>query len=257
MTYSKVLSSFFLFILVCISLVSCIAYHYVPSTPYVPLNTQKGELKLNLSYNCYQIGYSLSDRFSVFSTGFHRVNTYHSILEKEGSGSDSGGDEFYDYSIGGSYFKSINSITYELLGGIGYGSNYFHHHKDLYYYDFEINSNKTSYYIQPDIGVKFNEYSEMSLFSRFIGCHYYNMRTNGDFRNGKSIDPSDSYFVGRKSLDLYFIEPGLMCRAGFKHFKLEFSGMTAFSLNNSMIVYQSIHLNVSAYLNLNLFKEKK
>src|SRR4051812_39472283 len=88
-------------------LFGCTGYQYIASPSYVPFNTKKGDLKANISYNHVQLGYSLTNHFSLFATGYKRDGgtaiNFESWGTKEGGGANSYKDHSHEINVGTSY----------------------------------------------------------------------------------------------------------------------------------------------------------
>src|SRR4051812_22575084 len=98
-----------------ILLTGCTAYQYVPSPCYVPLHADKKEVNINAYKNAFQIGYSPTNKFSVFATyHFKNLNQPLRFGYKESSGDVSRTNNSYEINFGGGYFKNKNKIAYEI-----------------------------------------------------------------------------------------------------------------------------------------------
>lgn len=245
-------------LVVLITLSSCSGYYYSASPHYVPFNSEKGDIKTNISANFMQTGYAFSNHFSVFSTGYYRYQarpSYETIGGKENSGDDIHGDETYEINLGGSYFYKKNNLQFEVLFGAGFGDLEFNHIIDFYYDDYEFNMNCKKYniFIQPNIGFRFNKNLDLNLSTKFSQQNFYNIETDvvwGDY-NGEEI--CDDYFFDKTRTSLYYIEPALTFRAGLEKLKVQVQMIPVFSLNETYIRYREFSINLSLYINLNLF----
>ena len=248
----------FVFLLILITLSSCSGYYYTASPHHVPLNTGKGELKTNIGINSLQAGYTISNHLSLFTTGYYRYKatniSFETMLGKENSGDDIHADKSYEINLGGSYFYNYNKLVFEVLFGAGIGNLEFEHVIDLYEadYEFNLNSQKYNIFIQPNIGIKFNEHISLNLSTKFSQQHLYNIKTDlvwGDYTN-EAI--SDDYFFNKSNANLYFIEPGLTFQFGGERVKMQTQIIPVFNLSETYIRYRELSLNLSLFVNLNL-----
>ena len=244
-------------LLILIFLSSCSGYYYTASPHHVPLNTKKGELKANLGINSLQAGYSISNHFSLFTTGYYRYKatsiSFETIGGKENSGDDIHEDKSYEINFGGSYFYNQNKLVYEILFGAGLGNLEFQHVIDLYESDYEFNMNSQKYniYIQPNIGIKFNEHLSLSLSTKFSQQHLYNIKTDLIWGSYSDEAISDDYFFNKSFANLYFIEPGLTFRFGGEKLKMQTQIIPVFNLSETYIRYKELSLFLSLFINLN------
>lgn len=260
---------------------SCKPYQYMSSNQYVPLNKEKNELKANVGLssgpffhsgnyhekrlahiyeiiNSLQLGYTITNHISVFSTGFYRDKwSQSSIFTSENDNTIWGNSGLKELNFGCSYYKFYNNHTFEILSGVGFGK-LFYDYSDNYVEFTEVffmKANKLNYYIQPDFSLMLNENVEIGLFSKFLYCRYYNISYTTE--NIEYVKMSEhKYFMGRESANLYFIEPGLVIRRGSKLFKIQFSASKTINLNINKITYQPLSVKLSLFLNFNLSTKK-
>jgi len=245
-------------LLLSVILSGCSGYYYTASPHFLPNNSEKGDIKLNVSANFMQAGYAFSGHFSVFSTGYYRYQarqSFETLGGKENSGDDIHADESYEINLGGSYFYKKNKLQFEVLFGAGFGNLEFDHTIDYYYNDYKFNMDCKKYniFIQPNIGLRFNKKLDLSISTRISQQNFYNIKTDvvwGDY-NGEEI--SDDYFIGKTQASLYYIEPALTFRAGLEKFKVQVQMVPVFSLNETYIRYREFGINLSLYINLNAF----
>jgi hypothetical protein len=240
----------------------CSGYQYVSTPQYVPLNDKKGELKGNISFNSYQLGYSLSDNISIFTTGFYRypASSFNpeTMTGKENSGAYIRTDNMHDFSFGASYFIKHKVFNYELLGGLGFGNINYTSTKDLSNdYEFKMDATKSYVYLQPDFGYKVSHILEVAVFSRFSYNIYDNINTSSTIGSNTGIEPDDKYFLNKSNVDLFFAEPGVAVRVGSKNVKLNTQLSSTINLTGQNIRYREINVYLSLFVNLNILKEKK
>ena len=243
-------------LLILIVLSGCSGYYYTASPHHVPMNSQKGQLKTNIGINSLQAGYTVTNHFSFFTTGYFRYKAtnlnYETILSKENSGDDIHSDKSSEINIGGSYFYNLNKLTIEVLFGGGYGNLEFDHTIDFFEsdYNFDMNAQKYNLFVQPNIGIKFNNHLDLNLSTKFSQQNLYNIKSNvfwGDYTNEEI---SDDYFLNKTKASLYFIEPGLTFRFGGERIKMQTQIIPVFNLSETNIRYRELSLYLSLYINL-------
>ena len=249
-----------LILLIFITLAGCSGYYYSASPHYVPFNSAKGDLKTNIGINSLQSGYAVSNHFSLFATGYYRFRAstfdWGTFSTKENGGGNSYTDKSYEINLGGSYFKKQNKLQFEVLFGAGFGNLDFEHIIDVYIEDYEFNmsSQKYNLFIQPNIGIKFNEHLDLNLSTKFSQQNFYNIKSNvvwGDYRDEYICD---DFFFNKANASLYYIEPALTFRTGGEKLKLQVQMIPVFSLNETYIRYREFSINLSLYINLMINK---
>lgn len=244
-----------------ITAISGCAYHYVSSPQYVPLNDKKGELDANVSINCLQIGYSITDYMCLFSTGSLNANIQmFKDGGKENSGHKSGKYTSYSIDVGASIYKKSRLFNYELLAGLGAGKIKYTHEIDLWDFDdylSEMNASKINIFLQPDFGYKIKDIIEFGIFSKLIYEKYYNVQTSTHIGSNSTIDPADKYFENRTHANLIFAEPGLLIRAGFKKIKFYCEWSVPIQLTNADIRYKPFNMYLGASFSTDLLKQEK
>jgi hypothetical protein len=256
-----------------ILLAGCTGYQYVASPQYIPLNTRKGEVKGNISLNAVQLGYTVSNHFSLFASAYERNGGTSVNFEKwgtkEGGGANSYKDHANEINAGGSYFKCSDRFIYEIHAGAGKGKVYFVHDKDLREgYHFEMNANKTDAFIQPSFSYRipsakqFNteNFFQFGVFMKVVGYRYYDLKVKsviGRASGSDGADKEDLYFMNRNFRNLYFAEPGVCIRAGSKWIKGSTVLSVPVNLQGDNIRHRPLNLNISAFINFSLLKTKK
>ncbi len=248
----------FFFLLSVLLLTGCSAYQYISSPQYIPLNKKKGELKLAISSNSYQIGYAFSDKFSVFHTGYDRAfierSPFLGSLGKENMGNVNDKDGQSEFNLGASYFKKSEKFHYEVLAGVGYGKLHYQSENGFGYYSFDLKATKYNFFIQPDLCILLNENIELGAFAKLIFLDYFYHSNSG---NGLYLSSWDKSFYGGKSSVFYFIEPGFIARFGSENVKFQTQVSPAFNITNfgdKSIDYRKFNLRFSLFLSLDLFK---
>ncbi len=133
----------------CFLLSGCTGYQYVATPHYVPVNLEKGKLVGNVSFNYFQLGYTLSNNFSIYTTGYYRKNDGGIIkataLGLENAGAHIQTDKQRDFDLGITYFKKPGDyFSYEIVTGIGNGIVKYWNTQDLVHdYKFSFDSKKT------------------------------------------------------------------------------------------------------------------
>jgi hypothetical protein len=251
-------------------LFGCTGYQYIASPSYVPLNTKKGDLKANVSYNHIQLGYSLTNHFSAFATGFIRNGgtaiNFENWGTKEGGGANSYKDHSYEINLGMSYFVRVSNFAYELQLGGGGGKTYYEHEKDMYQenYFIEFNADKSNIFIQPSLSyvfkTKIDKIVQLGFFTKIVRDQFYNIRINTTLLTAPYNTPpdkEDAYFMNHNYRNLYFAEPGVCVRAGGRYVKGNAIVSVPFNLEGDNIRHRPINLYLSAFFNLNLLKKDK
>jgi len=239
----------------------CTGYQYIAPPQYVPVNLQKGKLNANFSFNYYQLGYTLSDKFSVYTTGYYRNNQggfiHSTILEKENGGAYIQTDKQKEFDLGMTFFKSIdNYFSYEIVSGVGSGSVEYSNTQDLFHdYEFSFNSKKLSLYVQPDFSFSLDKYMDITIFSRINYGRYYDM--NKSLILGEKHEPEkyDQHFYDRKNVNTLFFEPGIQYRVGWENIKFQLLYTRIFDLKSTGIQYRHSNLYLGLSLKLNLMKK--
>lgn len=244
-------------------LAGCDGYHYVSSPSFVPLNEKKGELHAMATFNAGQIGYSFTNHFSVFGTGYERMDDFNSPAwfgSEDDDGSIYTSDKGNEFNLGLSYFYPWENYRFEILSGGGIGYTDFEYQKDLYENDvFHMHADRANIFLQPDIGFKPNDIVEIGFFCRLNAYRYYNISASYSSFSYANNPPrkNDALFLDRKTMNLYFLEPGILARVGFKFLKIQ----TLISFTNNLSNYDisirpaNFYL-VSIFLDLS-FSEKK
>ncbi len=246
----------------CIFMSGCTGYQYVTVPHFVPVNTEKGNLTLNYSFNTFQAGYSMSNHFSAFVAGHYRKNSgtifNNSIFENVNDGTFSQTDMHKQIDAGFTYFKALDSkLVFEVACWTGYGIIKYTNSQDLFKdYDFSFNAKKFNFNIQPNLSVKFNDHVDLSFFSNFSTIRYYKMYGTLDMGEKEDLTEYDRYFYNKRSVPLAFCEPGIQFRAGWKNIKLLYSYSKAFDLRNTGIQYRKNNFYFGISLNFNLIKLK-
>jgi hypothetical protein len=249
-----------------ILLMGCSGYQYVASPRFVPLNEKKGDLTANLYPSGLQVGYAFTNKFSVFATGFKRFPT----LETKNpisDGKDHRSGESKEINIGLSYFKKKEHLLYEILVGAGLGSmsfaNDFKHNKNRdVNYTFEMEARRKNIFIQPNFTWKFNKPAidrrlAIAVFTKFNFIQYYDIRTEYSAGTQAKPDSGVDYFRTQTEADLFFIEPGIVVKGGFKNFKGMIQGSPIINLSGHALHYNIFSVNMGVAINFNLLTGNK
>ena len=113
------------------------------------------------------------------------------------------------------------------------------------------NSQKYNLFIQPNIGIRFNEHIDLNLSAKFSQENLFNIKSDviwGDYTNEEI---SDDYFLNKNKASLYFIEPGLTFRFGGERLKMQTQIIPVFNLSETYIRYKELSFYLSLYINLN------
>jgi hypothetical protein len=246
-----------LFIATSIFFASC-AFHYASSPQYIPLNEKKGELKINQEVNSLQIGCSLFDHFSIFTTGWIFSGSSSSTLfTKENGGGYSKYGQGYEINFGSSYFYKYNIVIYEILAGFGYGELRYENSRDLdINYKFKLYTPKLDLFIQPDIGIRPNKNIELGICSRFSYQRFYDIQTTTDFGSNDVYETRDRYFDNKSNMNLIFWEPAFSLKLGTEKFKVTMLFGKTQNINDKHIIYQRNYFNIGFFLNFDLMKSE-
>jgi hypothetical protein len=252
-----------LFLMIAIVISACSGYHYVASPQFVPLNTKKGELQFNAYISGAQVGYALSNHFSVFATAYNRFGSTDGSgnpvngLNKENSGAARRGCRTSEFNAGLGYFKFHDPFVLELLLGGGAGKMSYKGNIDLNdNYDFRMTADRKNIYLQPDFGIKFSHNIELGFFARFNYLQYDHITTAMDLSNEMAPEKSDLVFYGHKTKNLVFIESGASFKAGGENIKFHMQMSPTVNLYPQHIRYPKINVNVGFSYNIGMMKKK-
>jgi hypothetical protein len=244
---------------------SCTGYQYIASPQYVPFNSNRGDLKANLSHNHVQVGYAVTNHVSVFATGYKRGGGTFINFEKwgkEGSGANTYADDSHEINIGTSYFKSSKWLLYELQAGGGFGHVSYHHDKDFFEDSYVVNMNaiKRNIFIQPSIAIQpplsMRDFFQFGIFAKFVCDQYYNINVTSTLPRTYPVDKQDLYFLNRNSRNLYFAEPGVCVRSGSQWIKGNAIISRPFNLDGNNVRVRPLNIYLSFFLNFNLLKRR-
>lgn len=242
-------------------IVGCTGYQYVSSPVYVPVNKEKGDLKLDLSYDNIQVGYAFTNHLSLFATGFIRSNKGGSkgetFLGKENSGAKIRSDSLMEANFGFSIYGKTEAFYYEFLLGSGIGRVKYNNRINDYDndYQFRMVTRKFNLFVQPTIGFKIKNVIELGAFSKFIYASYYDIKSNVIL--GNSQDETDKHFIGKKQADLFFVEPGVFFRVGSKNIKFQTQLSPSINLLDNKLNYRQYNVYLSLFINVNIFSSSE
>ncbi len=245
----------------CFLLFGCTGYQYVASPQYVPVNIEKGKLTANFSFDYYQLGYTLTNHFSIYTTGYFRNNNGGAVnqtaLTKENSGAYIQTDKHKEFDLGFTFYKNLGSyLSYEIVSGIGNGISNYSNSQDLMNdYKFSFNAKKLNIYIQPDLSFRYNKYFDFTVFSRLNNNRYFDINKSLTLGDRTELDKYDKYFYDRHIASLLSLEPGFQMRVGFDKIKFQFMYSKTIDLNNTGIQYRQDNLYFGLSVKLNLIKK--
>jgi len=244
---------------------ACSGYQYVASPRYVPLNEKKGDLTANVHLSAVQLGYAFANRFSVFATGFRRVPSIEggNPLPVDGKNHRYGSSR--EINAGFSYFRATENFVVEVVAGGGYGDMSFGNkytddkHQDEGY-QFDMTADRRNLFIQPSIRFKFgnarlNKHFSLGAFTKFNNLRYYHIR--GDLRATRfteNYDDGIEYFAARSEAELFFIEPGVQVKAGFRNFKAMAQLCPVINASGYSMRYQHLSVSLGLTMNLNVLR---
>lgn len=245
----------------CTALCSCSAYQYVSSPHYVPVNKEKGKINGSVSFNSLQLGYAVSNNFSVYTTGFIRKNNggifKQTAFTKENAGAVIQTDAHQYIDIGLTYFKKQGDyLSYEIVSGVGHGTVKYSNFQDLLHnYEFLFEAKRLSFYIQPDISLRYRNYLDLTVFSRVNQNIYYDCNKKLELGDKAEAEKQDKYINDRETASLLFLEPGLQLRAGFEKIKFQVLFSSVFDLKNTGFNYRHGNIHFGFVVQLNLLKK--
>jgi len=262
---------------IAILLTSCEAYQYVTSDLYIPLNKEKNELNVSGGISTLgpyksllpainlQLGYTLTNHFSIFGTGNLCGTFYENHLGDDDSDYkfyDTGNYSLAEFNLGLSYFYHKNKHSFEIVGagGLGIGSYDYGITCDaIEYYHFYMYEKKNNYYIQPVYSYSLSKSIDIGLFSRFLYSHYYDIVSNHTGESGQDYTIIDhDYYKKQKTADFYIIEPGLFLRLKLKSLNVQWSYSYIQKINNNLFTNEKEKIRVSISLDpLKFFKKKE
>lgn len=252
---------------------ACSGYQYVASPRYVPLNEKKGELTGNLYMSGLQVGYAFSNKFSLFATGYQRIPTVE-------IGNPFGGIDGHSHRSGDSreinlglcHFWKRNKFHYEILVGGGFGDMTFINdhegakNRDMNY-NFKMQADRSNIFVQPNVGCKFRSTSgkfnlTVAAFTKFNRVYYHNIKTetSSGFSSNSAkpdFDAGIEYFSSRKEANLFFIEPGLCVKGGWKNFKGTAQISPVINASGHALHYQMVSINLGWSMTLDVLKKRE
>ncbi|HAN17498.1 MAG: hypothetical protein A2X13_11270 [Bacteroidetes bacterium GWC2_33_15] len=167
------------------------------------------------------------------------------------SGDNIHSDKSSEIILGGSYFYNYNKLITEIIIGGGFGNLEYRHEIDLESdYEFDLNAQKYNLFVQPNIGLRFNDHVELALSTRFLQQNYYNISSNLTLGELSEVSNADRYFINKNMASLYFIEPGLTFRAGGERFKVQTQIIPVFYLNENYIRFREYSFYISLFIDL-------
>jgi len=252
----KNLLSISIYILLTYFIVGCTGYQYVSSPVYVPVNSEKGDLKVDLAYDKFQAGYALTNHLSLFVTGFTRLNKGGSrgelFMGKEDSGAKIRSDSVMEANFGFSYYGKSEALYYEFLLGSGIGKVKYNNRIDYDNdYSFRMITKKFNLFFQPTFGFKFRNVIELGAFTKFNYTSYYDIKSTVIL--GESPDETDKHFIGKKQADLFFVEPGVFFRVGSKNIKFQSQFFPTLNMIDDKLNYRNFNFYLSLFINFNIF----
>jgi hypothetical protein len=201
-------------------LTACNHVYYAPNTANVPLLTEQGEVKANLSSISafesranggeLQVAYAPTGHFGIHAGGLHigkRENTSNETVE---SGSGGYGE------LGVGYFTTLDKKrqwVFEIYGGYGGGSVYNNYGGGT---TSRVGINKM--YIQPAIGYKAKN-AEFAFAPKIANVNWQVKRLTGGF---DEFTAREIFYIIEHE-NFFNFEPTLLVRAGGEVAKIQFS----------------------------------
>ncbi len=212
----KVLLKLFFVFNTFIFLSSCVSSSLLPQTQNVPLFTKEKELQISTQITGrsaeLQLAYSAKPHLAFMANGL------------------AGNLQMVELGAG-YYTKLSEKFIFESYAGIGEGSvnvkNTFYHIKPLFFSTTKeercnINIFGTKFFIQPNIGYKYEENLQLSLslkgsFWYFPKYYYYNELWRPDIHGEMEYIKTDS--VNLKNTQCYTLEPAITFKTGGERLK--------------------------------------
>ena len=191
---------------------SCSPVLYAPVGQNVPLFHEKGEVALSGGYCETWDARGVSLQFATAVNNKVLVtSSFYSMSDAYGGSEDfwEGHGTYFEAGVGRYGYSPESKFTYELIGGLGYGSM-----KNKYNYS-TVNANYIKPFFQPSFGVS-GGVAEFAVTAR-IGYVAYVSHSN-TMPTPEERYRVDQYF-DEKSSSLAF-EPGLTFRFGYRNVKL-------------------------------------
>jgi hypothetical protein len=238
-----------LYIPLCI-LSGCSGYQYQSTPNYIPMNYSKGECKADFYLNSIQLGYSISNHVSVFTTAYWdqtiRIIDWQAIASKENGGAEYFNDSFFTIDIGVSYFSHYKDFIFEVLAGGGFGKASYSHRIDLWPdYSSNFNARTTDLFIQPNFGYKLGKIVTIGFFARYTINHYYNIQSVLYQGGHNKIEPVDKTFYQFKTKDICIIDPGIFCKIGYKNMVCQIIISHGYNQSDNNLLYKKTNFFLS------------
>jgi hypothetical protein len=201
-------------------MLGCTSYQYLPSHHYVSLHKEKGEanVSINVMPVGLQAGYSITDKFFVFSTAYRKQKNSRPYNQKEGGEYESHQGYSNEMNFGVGYIHRKESFVLDLMAGGGTGWMNYEHFIDAgsLNYNFKTKTRKNNFFIEPLVGWIVNENVELGIFLRINSVRYFQINST---TNSTNMEESDLAFANRQTIDILFQEPGLFFNLGWPHAK--------------------------------------
>lgn len=201
---------------------SCHTHSLVPQSQNVPLFTDKHEFRVStgmgLRAGNLQLAYSPVKHLGIQTNIMASTTNLYLIPE---------------VAIG-AYHSIRKKFTFELYGGYSYCDYRYLNNKELYrdflfggyagYYKFDIAMQSNRYFIQPNIGIKINEFMDLALSFKTSYWVFNNYSYNKElwiYSDSHNLHSSlrKKETVNLNSTVQYTFEPAMTIRAGGKNHK--------------------------------------
>jgi len=216
---------------------------YIPNTENVPLMTEKGDVKINISTTNVQASYAVTDNIAVMANGYRRQSTWSDASDSIDSWEYTSNRFLAEGGIG--YYKVISeNFIFETYGGGGFGQVGFDYFDVDYDIENNFSANFSRFFVQPNIGYK-NDFFEFAISSRISGLKFSGIKTN------YSLDDLIDSEVYQIDAPIYFFfEPAITFRLGYKWAKLHFQTIYSNKLNIEPLNYRKLGINVGIYIDI-------
>jgi hypothetical protein len=244
------------------ALLSCTAYQYVASPPYIAQHQKRGELKGNVYPSGIQLGYSATDHLFAFTTLHYRYWPGGRGNPKDHANMARHREyKMSDFNVGAGYFVKPRRLTWEFLAGGGLGTmDYTNTRDDLYNYNFEMKARTRNIYFQTDVGYTFRDQLVFALFAKVNAVRYTHIDTSIELGGYPEPEFADQEFAYNDEVNVVVFSPGFSFYGGWKRWKvMKLHGQGSFNmpLNKNNVRRQVLNVNLGVSFALDRLKQKR
>ena len=216
---------------------------YMPNMENVPLMSEKGDMKFNLSSTNAQASYAITDNIALMANGYKRDNSWTSAGDSVNFEYTS--DRFLAEG-GVGYFRPLSDdVIFEVYGGGGFGQIAFDYIDVDFDIDKRFSANMTRYFVQPNIGYK-NEIIEFAFSSRLTALKFSGIEAKN--YTVQDLVTDDLFQIDKPTY--FFFEPAFTIRLGYKWVKLHFQTIYSTKLNTEPLNYRGLGINLGIYVDI-------